>query len=88
MKSVIGRTHCGFALIAQKPYSAAEGDWFLSMVGGVRETERGFQAVTWCYNEQVDGFAHGDYSRDDLSRREALQVMVASFNERGLQGGS
>ena len=88
MESKIGSKHCGFELVAQKPYSAVEADSYLSIVGGVREGDYGWQAVTWCYNATSGGFGHGDYSAPVSTRGEALRAMAISFNYRGLQSGS
>ena len=88
MKNLIGTAHCGFELVAQKPYSAQEDDGFLSVVGGVREHGScDWQAVTWVHNALVDGFGHGYYSVPYATRSEALDAMVASFNDRGLGRG-
>lgn len=85
MESAIGKVNVGFVIVAQKPYSEREADSNLSIVGGVRQNADGtWQAVTWYYVHDVDGFGQGDYSRPVETRGEALRYMVRSFAGRGL----
>jgi hypothetical protein len=93
MENAIGTEREGVKLVAQKPYSAHEADAYLSVVGGVLQLEAGqWQGITWLRAERATAQGsycfEGVYSLPVATRAEALRLMVASFNERGLQGGS